>query len=84
MIDRDIKIFLLKALLAANGQPMTNDTLTAAIANAFSHVAMTSSDLRQYIAETEEQNLIAGTSDELLGIVWALTPKGKIRAQQLK
>ena len=63
---------------------MPADTLAGAIANAFPHVAITSGDIRQYIAEAEQQALIAGTNDELLGVVWVLTPKGKIRAQQLK
>jgi len=80
MIDRDIKIFLLKALLAADGAPMTHASLVAAIAAAFERVAFAPGDLDQIIRDAESLNLIASTNDELLGIVWLLTPKGKIRA----
>jgi len=82
MIDRDIKIFLLKALLAADG-PMPHSTLVGAIAAGFDKVAFASGDLDQYIRDAESQNLIASTNDELLGVVWMLTPKGKIRVTQL-
>jgi hypothetical protein len=83
MIDRDIKAFVLRALLAAR-EPMTDDTLKAAIINAFQHVAFTAGDLTGYVKDCEAANWIAGTNDELLGLIWALTPKGKIRAQQLR
>ena len=83
MIDREIKTFILRALHAANGSPMTDDSLKAAVRNAFAHVAFTANDLSDHVKGCEEANLIAGTNDEVFGVMWALTPKGKIRAQSL-
>lgn len=82
-MDRTIKAFILRALLAAKGEPMTDDALRTAIRTAFAPTAITSGDLKQFIAECEEAGWIAGTKDDLLGVVWALTPKGKIKAQSL-
>jgi hypothetical protein len=56
----------------------------AAIRTQFQHIAMTAADIGARIGSVEEKNLIAGTNDEMLGLMWALTPKGKIKAQQLK
>jgi hypothetical protein len=83
MIEREIKSFVLKALLAA-GNPMTDDTLKGAITTAFQHVALPSADLTSYIKACESAGMISGTNDELLGVVWGLTTKGKLRAQQLR
>jgi hypothetical protein len=81
MIDRDVKLFVLKALLAAKGTPIQEDALLMSIRARFS-VAFTDGDLKQWIRELETAGMIAGTDDELSGVVWALTQKGKIRAQQ--
>jgi hypothetical protein len=83
MIEREIKTFLLKALLAAHPSPMPDDSLRGAIRGAFPHVALTGGDLGQYIRTAESQGMIAGTNDEVFGLMWALTPQGKIRAQSL-
>lgn len=83
MIDREIKTFILRALHAANGAPMTDDTLRSAVRNAFAHVALTTAELTGHIKDVEESNLISGAHDEVFGLMWALTPKGKIKAQQL-
>jgi hypothetical protein len=32
----------------------------------------------------EVAELISGTSDQVFGLMWALTPRGKIKAQQLR
>jgi hypothetical protein len=82
-LERDIKTFILRALLAARDLPVTDDTLKLAISNAFRHVALTTSELNRYVRDCDEAALIAGTNDEIYGVMWALTPKGKIRAQQL-
>jgi hypothetical protein len=82
MIDRDIKLFILKALLAAK-KAVTHDWLKGAVRSAFMHVTLTDGDLKQYITECESAGWIAGTKDELLGVMWSLTPDGKIKAQQL-
>jgi len=78
--DRDIEIFIVKAL-AQYQRPMTDDSLRGTIVSAFSHLALTAGDLGARISAVEDKNLIAGTNDELLGKVWLITPKGKIRAQ---
>ena len=83
-IDRDIQILILRALLAANDSPMTDDTLRQAVRSAFMHVAFTAADLRDHILRAEAAELISGTTDEVFGTMWALTPKGKIKAQQLR
>lgn len=84
MIDRDIKQFLLKALLAAKETPLSSDQLKSAARGGFPQVAHTEGDLNGYLRDLEEANLIAGTNDEIAGPVWLLTPKGKIRAQALR
>jgi len=83
MLDRDIRIFVLRALLATLGSPMPDDSLRSAVRNNFPHVAITQGELRELIQSTEAAGLISGTNDEVFGLMWALTPKGKIKAQQL-
>lgn len=84
MIDRDIKTFVLRALIAANDAPMTDSTLKASITTAFQHVAIPAADLTRYLEDMEHAGLLARTEDELLGPVWGFTIKGKNRAQQLR
>lgn len=80
-LDRDIRTFILRALLRYK-KPLSTGTLKQQIRAAFP-VAFTDGDLGQHISDAEEANLIAGTQDEVLGQVWDLTPKGKIKVQQL-
>ena len=82
-MERELKTFILKALLAAKDLPLPDTTVRQAARSAFPGVAITTGDLGQLIGELEAANLIAGTRDDLSGIVWLLTPKGKIRAQSL-
>lgn len=82
MIDRDIKQWILRALLAAH-KPVTDEFLRQSIRSAFIQVTFTAGDLKGYIADLESAGLIAGTNDDIIGPVWALTPAGKIKAQQL-
>jgi hypothetical protein len=82
MIDQDIKKFVLRRLLQKNGEPATATELKLAVRSAF-NAALTEGDLDTYIEQLEANNYIAGTSDDLSGTLWALTPKGKIRAQSL-
>lgn len=84
MINRDIQIFILRALLAANDSPMTHDELSQAIRTGFMRVAFTAADIAGHIIAAESCELISGTNDEVFGRMWALTPKGKIKAQQLR
>lgn len=81
-MEQELKQFVLQALLRAK-EPVQDRWLKDAIRSAFQHVTFTVGDLKQVIGECETAGWIAGTRDELLGVVWALTPKGKIKAQQL-
>jgi hypothetical protein len=82
-LERQVKAFILKALLANNG-PMRESDLKQVIRTRFNNVAFTDGDLSAHIAEREENKLIAGTSDPTDGVVWDLTTGGKIKAQQLR
>ena len=84
MIDRDIKQFILRALLRAKDQPITDETLKQLVRSAFAHISLTEADLTQYIRELETSGVITGTNDDVVGLVWMLTVPGKLKAQQLK
>ncbi len=83
MIDRDIKQFVLKALLRAGNQPINDDTLRALVRSAFVHVTTTEADLGQWLHELEASGLITGTVDDVFGLMWTLTLAGKPKAQQI-
>jgi len=83
-LERDIRGFILKALLAAHDSPMPGDTLKGAITGAFPHVAFTGTELEKYLVDLKVMKFISDLDDEVFGPMWALTPKGKIRAQQLR
>lgn len=84
MIDTQVKAQALRILLRADGQPIPQATLTDALRLSFPHVTFAQCDLDKYIRDCEELGYIAGTRDDLLGMVWGLTAKGKIRAQNLR
>lgn len=81
--ERDIRAALLRALHAAKG-PMPETALKQHLRNVFAHVAFTELELHDHIIACETANLVAGINDEIGGALWDLTPKGKIRAQQLR
>jgi hypothetical protein len=83
-LERDIKQFLLKALLRAKDQPINDDTLRSLARSAFAHVAITETDFTTWIRELESSGVITGTSDEVFGITWTLSLAGKHKASQLK
>ena len=80
-LERDIRAFILRALLRY-AKPLSTRTLKEQIRNAFP-VAFTDGDLNQHITDCEAADLIAGTDDDVLGPVYDLTTKGKIKAQKL-
>jgi DNA-binding PadR family transcriptional regulator len=82
-MERDIKQFVLKALLAANDEPYPDATLRSVTRAGFPRTAITVGDLSQWIDELQVQGFIAGTRDGVEGLVWMLTPKGKISAQRI-
>ena len=82
-MEREIKTFILKALLAAKDVPLPDSTVRQVVRNAYPGTAITTGDLGQGLTDLDEAGLIAGTRDEISGLVWLLTNKGKIRAQSL-
>jgi len=84
MIERDIKQFILKALLRAKDQPINDETLKGLVRAAFRHVALTDADLTQWIKELEESGILTGTNDDVFGLNWTLSLAGKAKAQQIK
>lgn len=82
MIDQDIKKFVLRRLLQKRGDTASTEELKFAIRSAFP-VAFMDGELDTLIRELEDSNLIAGAHDDFGATIWALTPKGTIRAQAL-
>jgi len=82
-LDRDIRAAILRVLIAANG-PMPESAVKQHLKNLFSNVAFTDADLSNHIRGCEAVGMISGTNDDVVGLMWDLTPKGKIRAQQLR
>ena len=82
-LERSIRSFILRALLSARG-PMGESALKAAIRSSFPNVAFSDGDLMSHVKDAEEALLIAGTNDDVAGMLWDLTGKGKIKAQQLR
>lgn len=83
-LDRDIKQFLLKVLLAANSEPMTDGSLKGAVITTWRHLAFSNETLDSYLADLVVNKFIVSTRDPVAGLVWALTLKGKTTAQQLR
>lgn len=75
--------FLLRALLAAGDVPMSDTALKASLRAAFFSERVTEADLNTTTRLMEERGWITGTADEFTGVLWTLTPKGRLRAQQL-
>jgi hypothetical protein len=82
-LEKNIRGFALRALLAARGT-MHDQALKNAVRSAFPNVAFTEGDLAGHIKDLEELKLVAGTDDPISGVMWDLTPQGKIKAQQLR
>lgn len=81
MNERDLRIFLLRALQNCGDRPMPESALKSSIELAAGR--MTGFDLDQIIRGVESKGWIAGTDDELLGKLWMLTPKGKLQLAKL-
>jgi hypothetical protein len=81
-LELDIRKWILKAILAAN-RPMPEGVLKMSIRSAFTNVAFTDGDMDGHIRSAESAGLIGGTTDDVSGRVWDLTPKGRIPAQRL-
>jgi hypothetical protein len=84
MIDRDIKQFILKALLHAKDQPINDDTLRQLVRSAFQHVAIAEPDLEKWINDLHASGLVVRSDDAVFGPNWVLSLAGKPKAQQLR
>lgn len=82
-MQRQLQQVLLVTLLKAGDEAQTETVLKVALRSAFATVALPQAELLAAIRACEESGWIAGTKDELLGNVWALTPTGKIKAQSI-
>ena len=82
-LDRQIQLFIAKAILNAGGEAVGSGFIKHAVRSGFSHLAFTDADLNRHIVALENHHVLSGTTDTLLGSVWSLTPAGRIRAQQL-
>lgn len=82
-VDRDITNFILVFLNSPefSGKPVASTAIYRAVRGAHKHLALTEGHLYNLINFLEREGFIAGTNDEFDGPVWALTSKGKIRAQ---
>ncbi|HEY5042645.1 MAG TPA: hypothetical protein VIK53_11645 [Verrucomicrobiae bacterium] len=82
MIEREINLFVLRFLNdpAFRGRAVGADNLKASIRAAFP-AAFSDGDLMRKLELLEKSGYIAGTVDDLDGLVYALTPEGKIKIQ---
>ena len=82
-LDRDLKAYVLRALKAAEGNPLLDDELKASLRNAFPRVAFTAEQLNELLAGLLAAGLIAPVQDPVYGTLWHLTVKGTAAAQRL-
>jgi hypothetical protein len=83
-LERQIKQLILRMLLAADPEAMTDDSLREGITTVYSHIAFVDDDLTRLIEELKKSGIIAGTNDTVFGLMWNLTVAGKNAASQLK
>lgn len=81
MIEREIALFLLRYLVRKPGA-VSRTELKNAIRTAFT-ARFSDGDLNGYLEHTETVGWTSATTDELFGLMYALTPTGKIKANQL-
>ena len=82
--DAQLRAFALKALRQSDGNPMPDGTLRHSLRLAFPNVTLTEGDLGVLIKGLESEGYLTGTTDGLSGgVVWLLTIKGTIAANNL-
>jgi hypothetical protein len=82
-LEKSTRLDILRLLLAAKGSPLTDGDVKRGVGDLHPGVSFPHGDLDGHILDLQGLGLIAGTDDDIFGLMWALTPKGKIRAQQL-
>jgi DNA-binding PadR family transcriptional regulator len=73
---------LLLVLNSMSGQPCSENILIDAVTIRFTP-RPTQGDVMEAIRDAEASGYISGLSDDLDGRIWALTPKGQLRARSL-
>ena len=80
---RQARTFVLQAVKAAEGSPMPDPALRAAIKEGLPHVPMTETDLGALIRELESEGYLRGTINGFTQVaVWVLTDKGHLALPQ--
>lgn len=78
----ELRIFILRALRATGGQPMSEPAVVAAAQAVFPEALV--STVRETLRALETEGYLAAVEDELTGLVnYGLTRKGEMRAAQL-
>jgi Fe2+ or Zn2+ uptake regulation protein len=81
-MNSELRIFILRALRAANGQPMTEPAIITAVQAAYPEALVSS--IRETLRDLESSGHLAAVADEITGLVnYGLTRKGAVRAAQL-
>lgn len=78
---QQIKVAVLRGLLAADGTPMPSEAVVGVALTVFP--APTRAEALIAIKEMETDGWIAGLNDSLTGATWTLTATGAHRAQKL-
>jgi DNA-binding PadR family transcriptional regulator len=78
----DIIRRLLLVLNSMGGQPCSESILIDAVTIRFTP-RPTQGDVMEAIRDAEAGGYISGVSDDLDGRIWALTPKGQLRARSV-
>jgi hypothetical protein len=81
-VKEQIRQLLLKVLLAHDA-PLAESVLKSGVRKGLA-AAVTDGDLVIQIQWLEQEHLIIGTSDGVVGTEWTLTTAGKLKAAQLK
>jgi hypothetical protein len=75
---------ILLALNAADGMPLPETALVAAVQIASRPDEPTFGDVNEALRDAEGRRWVTGLSDELTGKTWTLTESGKHKARQLR
>lgn len=75
-VERELRAFVIRALHAAEGNPLPEDTLKASVRTAFPHVAFTAEQLTQLVQTLAAEGFVTLAEDPLFGRLASLTNKG--------
>ena len=82
-LERQLRAFALRALLAAAGNPLSDARLKGAVRDTFVEVAFAEEQLDKLLTGLKTDGLTQATDHPVLGPMWSLTLKGTSTAQQL-